>query len=323
MTDSLPVLLAQSIDYAGVFPPARLPLDQALSNYAQYRKQPEAWLLGRFVCPVNQLSALTTHANLWRDVRIHVTVVGTAGAEATDFLQNVHRDVQKIVEFHKLHPREAEVESLELKLPVDASESVIESLLGFVEDADNELPASKSHAMDVFLEIPAGQDWERRVTRLLRAIEIGGYDRFGMKIRMGGLSEHEIPSPERVAFFIDACRATGVIWKATAGLHHPLSCPDSTCGESQFGFLNLLAAAVLASVHGLTESQITNILRETSISQFRFDQDSFAWGDFRATLAEIEQGRRQSMRSLGSCSFDEPRAGLRNLQLIALETFGK
>jgi hypothetical protein len=47
-------LLAGLIDYAGVFPPAALPLDQALANYARYRTSPEAWMLGRFVLPVAQ-----------------------------------------------------------------------------------------------------------------------------------------------------------------------------------------------------------------------------------------------------------------------------
>jgi len=45
-------LLAGLIDYAGVFPPAALPLDQAVANYARYRTSPETWMLGRFVLPV-------------------------------------------------------------------------------------------------------------------------------------------------------------------------------------------------------------------------------------------------------------------------------
>jgi hypothetical protein len=45
------------IDYAGVFPPAALPLEQALANYERYRASPEAWMLGRFVLPVGQAVA--------------------------------------------------------------------------------------------------------------------------------------------------------------------------------------------------------------------------------------------------------------------------
>ena len=55
MTQSLDILLAQIVDYAGLFPPADLPMDQAVANYAAYRQDPGAWMLGRFVVPVARL----------------------------------------------------------------------------------------------------------------------------------------------------------------------------------------------------------------------------------------------------------------------------
>src|SRR5436190_17389433 len=58
MRRSLRVLLEGVIDYAGLFPPAKLPLDQALRNYARYRHEPEGWMLGRFVCPASRLVEL-------------------------------------------------------------------------------------------------------------------------------------------------------------------------------------------------------------------------------------------------------------------------
>lgn len=59
MTDSLRALLAGAIDYAGMYPPASLPLEQAVANYRRYRADPEAWMLGRFVCPAAKLAELT------------------------------------------------------------------------------------------------------------------------------------------------------------------------------------------------------------------------------------------------------------------------
>src|SRR4051812_41630301 len=58
MTFGLRTLLAGIIDYAGIFPPARLPLEQAIRNYARYRQGPASWMLGRFVCPAAQLTPL-------------------------------------------------------------------------------------------------------------------------------------------------------------------------------------------------------------------------------------------------------------------------
>ncbi|MDE3127939.1 MAG: hypothetical protein KGL38_08030, partial [Gemmatimonadota bacterium] len=52
---SLAALLARAVDYAGLFPPARLPMADAVRAYADYRHGPQAWMLGRFVVPAARL----------------------------------------------------------------------------------------------------------------------------------------------------------------------------------------------------------------------------------------------------------------------------
>jgi hypothetical protein len=49
--ESLRVLLENLIDYAGLFPPAALSMQDAVRNYARYRDGEYAWALGRFVVP--------------------------------------------------------------------------------------------------------------------------------------------------------------------------------------------------------------------------------------------------------------------------------
>jgi len=51
-------LLAGLIDYAGLFPPAALEMDEAARNYAAYRFGPQVWALGRFVIPLARLAEL-------------------------------------------------------------------------------------------------------------------------------------------------------------------------------------------------------------------------------------------------------------------------
>ncbi|MBS1993679.1 MAG: hypothetical protein JSS83_24355 [Cyanobacteria bacterium SZAS LIN-3] len=46
---TLRALLEGFIDYAGLFPPAKLPLDQALSNYSRYQNSEHSWMLRWFV----------------------------------------------------------------------------------------------------------------------------------------------------------------------------------------------------------------------------------------------------------------------------------
>ena len=49
-------LLANLIDYAGMFPPASLSLEEAVRKYEEYQRGPYAWMLGRFVVPLAQAS---------------------------------------------------------------------------------------------------------------------------------------------------------------------------------------------------------------------------------------------------------------------------
>lgn len=51
-------LLAGLIDYAGVFPPARHPLDEAVRRYREARQAPAGWILGPFLCLGSQLPQL-------------------------------------------------------------------------------------------------------------------------------------------------------------------------------------------------------------------------------------------------------------------------
>ena len=49
-------LLVDAIDYAGLFPPAGLGMEETVRNYAAYRKSPDRWALGKLVVPVARLA---------------------------------------------------------------------------------------------------------------------------------------------------------------------------------------------------------------------------------------------------------------------------
>ena len=53
-TDSKPkesarALLAEIIDYAGLFPPSQISMAEAVTNYAAYKNSNYKWMLGRFI----------------------------------------------------------------------------------------------------------------------------------------------------------------------------------------------------------------------------------------------------------------------------------
>jgi hypothetical protein len=49
--DARRALLTRLFDHAAMFPPASLPLDEALAEDDRARASEHAWLLGRFVSP--------------------------------------------------------------------------------------------------------------------------------------------------------------------------------------------------------------------------------------------------------------------------------
>ena len=63
--ESLHALLANLIDYAGLYPPAALELPEVLQNYEAYLASPENWMLNRLVLPAAKLPEVRLRDN-WR-----------------------------------------------------------------------------------------------------------------------------------------------------------------------------------------------------------------------------------------------------------------
>ena len=59
---SLQTLLAGLVDYAGLFPPAKLDMPTTIANYAEYLAGDDAWALGRLIVPVGRLDEFEQHA---------------------------------------------------------------------------------------------------------------------------------------------------------------------------------------------------------------------------------------------------------------------
>lgn len=56
--DARRILLDRLIDDAGLFPPARKPMERAVADHRAARTGAHAWMLGRFLCPVSRLAEL-------------------------------------------------------------------------------------------------------------------------------------------------------------------------------------------------------------------------------------------------------------------------
>src|SRR5213083_3320352 len=86
-TASLRALLNQSIDYAGMFPPCSLALEQAIKNHAQYVRSTDSWVLGGFVLSIGQFDAARQFLSQFDPLHpLRVAALGPKTADADAFL---------------------------------------------------------------------------------------------------------------------------------------------------------------------------------------------------------------------------------------------
>ena len=324
VTPSLQALLHEVLDYAGLFPPADLSLHRALQNYAEYRREEEAWMLSRFVLPVRRLPDLTSYRGLFKDGAPYVfSVLGTGGGTADAFLDAFGRDLEVIEAFDEDHGGRAQVDVMEVPLPKALVGGSRDEVASFLEALTRKLVAAGTAKLDLFLEVPMRRDAVAGLPNLCAAVAehnsrqaVPARTVIGLKVRCGGGEPTDVPAVDDVAALIVACRDAGIPFKATAGLHHPVRHYDDGLDTEMHGFLNIFAAAVLAAEHTLNPSDVEAILREDTADNFRFLKDAVAWRDLTASLDGVQHARDTLALSFGSCSFEEPIDHLRDLELL-------
>jgi hypothetical protein len=328
MRASVRAFLGGIVDYAGLFPPAKLPLDQAFRNYARYREEPASWMLGRFVCSTARLAELAPFEDEICGARppIAFSALGSGSSSPEDFVARLETDLKAISDFTLGHKGRV-VDVLEVRLPGDSVRGLLAQPQFDLIWESARLIFEAMLELTPFVEARFKGNWRVPAGEVIAAIakdhgedqayhhELGGRPA-GFKLRCGGLEAATFPSPEQVAFAITACRDAGVPLKFTAGLHHPIRHFDSRVRTHMHGFLNVFGAGVLAHARGLDEDQVRQIIEDEDAQDFVFDDMGFRWKDIRATTREIAAARRSAVTSFGSCSFDEPRQDLRALGLL-------
>lgn len=297
MSAALSALLDGIIDYAGLFPPAKLNLETALKTYFKHLKGPERWLVSRFVCPAGELANL---ADLLKDHAgepVLVTVIGSRATSVAELRKVVEVDEEAIQAFHGETDGGAEVQAYETRAIADISISKCVDIL------------SPLAELDVFLEVP----WSEHIADDLHAV--AEHDWLGAKGRTGGLSPSEFPSAAALATFLHECMSLDLRFKLTAGMHHPLRHYDALIGAHQHGFLNVACAATLIESMDFSKSEVEDVLLNENPESFVFGSDSFAYNNLEVDLASIED-MRSLFLSYGSCSVEDPILGLASLGLV-------
>ncbi|MBI5423898.1 MAG: hypothetical protein HZA32_07405 [Opitutae bacterium] len=287
-------LLASGMDYAGLFPPAKLGMPDAVRRHVDYLAGPHRALLGAFVLPLDRLAEFeTAFATLTPARQTGWQLNVLAGADPA-------ADAAIITAFNARHAA-ARIVAVETKATEPAG--IARAVAPF------------APSLDVWVELPSTAT---DLPALLDAVRATGRC---AKLRTGGVTPDAFPAPAAVARFLRECHRAGVVMKATAGLHHPLRGDYPLTYEvgsphgPMFGFLNVLLAATLTQAGG-SEAETIALLDERDARAFTVTAESIAWRGFRFTAPQLAATRQTLCRSFGSCSFTEPLDGLQELHWL-------
>lgn len=296
------MLMSETLDYAGLFPPAKLDMGPTVQNYAKYREGADAWMLARLIVPVSRLeeferqsaALLPVNRDLPHDHSWPISAL-TVPAEDAAF----ERDLQTIHAFNERHAQRGAGGAL-----IDA----IEVRVNAVEALERALDVMPAEIYPWF-ELPL----DREIRGFVAAL--ADMDA-GAKVRTGGVEANAHPSAQALAGFINVCRLARVPFKATAGLHHAVRQFVPAVNTRQFGFLNVVLGAALAWHERIDAKELVTVLEDEDRTHFVIDDEGAAWCKHRITTDEIEQARERFVASFGSCSFEEPLQELRALGLV-------
>lgn len=290
MIDSLSTLLDEIVDYAGLFPPAKLDMLQAVRAYEAYRREPASVMLGRFIVPVSRLLELDELGANFLPTERDAAPWRLSVIAGDDLAADV-RAVEEFNSRHRDHARGAVlIDSVEGKATSAAE----------VEAARRIVP----EYLRLFLEIPTVGD----PTALLEVVRASGVM---AKIRTGGVTPDAFPPTDEVVRFLTCARAQRTPFKVTAGLHHPIRANYRLTYEhgapmgTMYGYLNVFIAAALVWI-GADDALLRQTLEERDAHAFDFTRTGVTYRGHTVSTEALHDCRTAFALSFGSCSFREP-----------------
>jgi hypothetical protein len=254
----------------------------AVSNYLGYRRGARAAALGRFVVDFARMDELSEVAGD-EFHQIPLSVITTQETDPAELSALINHQVSHA--------------SLELK--VDCASQV------------KYLMAHLPPLCETYFEIPFGIDTDTILDNLASSGARA-------KIRMGGVTAEAFPDSSMVALMLGKLAQKHVLFKATAGLHHPVRLRHPYSEERQspsgvmHGFLNLTFAALLLHFGGPTREAL-KILEEQDPDTWRAEPGVIRCRGITWTTSQLIEIRKEFFTSFGSCSFEEP---IRELEVM-------
>ncbi len=329
MSKSLHQLLATAVNYAGLYPPTSLKLNEALNSYVDFSHSKYSWMLANFVLPHNELPSLSNFADRKHHLKGPLSLCITGPETETLFeFKNVINSIEKeIKEAHTGYPGEVRTNLLELKLPLNSVETLNpEELIKALEAVVSTTAESRLLPHRVFFEVP-GHEYSAEITKkIIKVIavhnksilkrKVNNYLFSGIKINCSDKKAGEIPDAAYIADVLLYARDANVAVKFSGKENTPFPSYNYSFGTKVHGFINIFAASILAYTQDLTLEETVEVIEEKSPENFSFKDDYFAWRELAAPTLEIKMLRMLSITSFNFTSFTTPVDGLKELGYI-------
>lgn len=296
-------LLTKAFDYAGMFPPASLPLNPAVKEYRHLCAHGDYdWLVDRFICNAANLDNLDEALGNEPapDGALHPTPAASVAPPV-----NSGEDIEKLAKAVE------DTVKARSNLLVDVMEVKFDGeLMSLFDQAVPHLAKLEDQEITCLVEVAMT---EANLEKLPEILDVKHVD--GIKMRMGGVTPAAFPEPEIVAMYLTQIDALDCPFKFTAGLHEPIRYYNNELGAHHHGFLNVLIAMALIRQEDLSISESVEILKTESPTAFEIEEEAI-----RIQGHTLEMSSASNLWELcagiGSCSITEPMQGLQRLGVV-------
>ena len=260
-------------DDASLFPPALLPMADAVAGHLRHQAAWYREMCGPFVCAdtkITDLSAALTAAGV---AGLDLALVLPAGAEGLDAA------VDGVFADPRLRLRAVE-------LPAGAGDNITTAVADVAAALDR-IPLAGAAA---FIEVPA-RDFTAAAARAVDD------RRYRAKVRTGGTTAQAFPDDQTLANCLVTLVQARLAFKCTAGLHHAVRHRAADTGFEHHGFLNVLLA-VAAALDDASRDQVAAELADRDAARVA--------AKISHLDAETVSAVRSLFTSFGTCSTDDP-----------------
>lgn len=272
-TTAPPSLFDGLLDDAAVFPPGSFSLREAIDRRRRRERTPVMRYTGPLLLPTRLIAEALDESD-----PLDIVVIGRPGSDLDEVLE-----AARMVARSRAHTlagvevpyadrwRDAMSSGVPLAIEVPAGPPGIDLLADLAEDTQD-------------LQAP------------VRA-----------KLRTGSTPANPVPTAEDLAGFIDACLERRMPFKLTGGLHHAVTGALDASGQTEFGFLNVLAATH-AACDGARPDALARILDVRQAPPL---------AERLRVLTDRQVVRiREAFHSYGCCNVLDPIHDLTHLALI-------